>query len=398
MVHQLLLKRTLKATLLSSALFASSVLFANDHLEDAVMSALSDLQNGRPAAAQKTLKPLLEREPTFRLARLLYADSLNAQRGGPMSFQSASLNKEALDGLLSEAKQRSKFFHASKNIQGKLPFALIKPDAKFPYLVFVDMGLSRVFLYEQKKNGELSLLNDFYASGGKLGNRKQVRGDKRTPLGVYHITSRLPGEELEDKYGRVAFPINYPNTWDKLKQRTGDGIWLHGVTSTTYSRPPLDSDGCIALPNAELKELEDFLSIGMPVIVGEDVQWLDASEHQNLQSDLLAALEKWRQDWESQNSTAYISNYALDFKTEKHSFKTWSAYKARVNSAKEFIKVEISEPVIYGYPDQDNMVQIDFVQNYQSNNINGKVLKRQYWQKQTNDVWKIIYEGTIKRL
>lgn len=362
------------------------------------MSALSDLQNGRPAAAQKTLKPLLEREPTFRLARLLYADSLSAQSGAPMSFQSGKLDAKALDGLLAEAKQRSKYYQASKNIQGKIPFALIKPDPDVPYIVFADMGLSRVFLFEQTREGDLVLIDDYYASGGKLGNRKQVRGDKRTPLGVYHITTRLPGEELEDKYGRVAFPIDYPNTWDKLNKRTGDGIWLHGVTSATYSRPPLDSDGCIALPNSELKELEDYLSIGMPVIVGEDVQWLDQNEHDNLKTELLSALEKWRQDWESKDAVRYNSNYAPDFATEKHSFKTWSAYKTRINASKEFIKVQVSDPVIYGYPDQENMVQIDFVQDYRSNNINGKVLKRQYWQQQSDGVWKIIFEDNLKRL
>jgi len=215
---------------------------------------------------------------------------------------------------------------------------------------------------------------------------------------VYHITSRLPGEELDDKYGRVAFPINYPNTWDLLQKRTGDGIWLHGVTSQTYSRPPLDSDGCIALPNAELKELEDYLTIGMPFIVGENVKWLDESEHQILETELLQALESWRQDWESRDAKRYLTHYSPAFKTEKHNIRTWSSYKARVNSAKQFIKVNVEEPVIYGYPDEEDMVQIDFVQTYNSNNINGKVLKRLYWKKHADGNWKIMYEGTLKRL
>ena len=123
------------------------------------MSALSDLQSGRPAAAQKTLQPLLEREPTFRLARLLYADSLSAQRGAPMSFQSSALDPSALHGLLDEAKQRSKYYEVSKNIQGKIPFALIKPDPDVPYIVFADMGLSRVFLFEQTHEGDLVLID-----------------------------------------------------------------------------------------------------------------------------------------------------------------------------------------------------------------------------------------------
>jgi len=381
---------------IACALTANAI-HAASPVEDVVMGALNDIQNGRAAAAQKALEPLIKEEPTFRLARLLYADSLSAQSGAPLSFQNG-LNKETLDGLFAEARQRSKFKKVAASIKGKLPSALIKPDPNFPYIIFADMGLSRVFLYEQTAEGDLVLIDDYYASGGKKGTRKVLRGDKRTPLGVYHITQRLPGEELDDRYGRVAFPINYPNTWDKLQKRTGDGIWLHGVTSQTYSRPPLDSDGCIALPNAELKELEDYLSIGMPFIVGEDVKWLDQSEHQILETELLQALEGWRQDWESRNSTRYLSHYADSFKTEKYNKSTWSAYKSRVNSAKKFIKVDIEKPVIYGYPDQTDMVQIDFEQTYKSNNINGKVLKRQYWQKQSNGKWAITYEGTLKRL
>lgn len=367
--------------------------------EDTVVRALMDMRQGRMSSAEATLEPLIEQRPKFKLAQLLYADILNARSGSSLNMQTlGQSDQHSLDGLLAEAKQRIKWNEVRQSLQGKLPASLIKPDRKHPFIVFADLGLSRVFLFKQDQNGNLSLQHDFYASGGKKGTRKKVRGDQRTPLGVYSITSKLTDAELEDRYGPVAFPINYPNAWDKLQQRTGDGIWLHGVTSATYSRPPQDSDGCVALPNEDLEVLEEYLKIGMPVIFAENDNWVDSQSAELTQSTLLASLEAWRQDWESQDNNNYLKHYSTEFKTESHNIKTWSSYKRRVNSSKKYIKVTVEEPVIYGYPGEQDMVQVDFVQHYTSDNYKGKALKQQFWKKQADGTWQITYEGTLQNL
>lgn len=372
---------------------ASVTLSANNHPEETVIKALVDMQKGRMISAEQHLQPLLQQRPKFKLAHLLYADVLNARAG-------AELNLSAMGAtdLLAEAQQRINWSEISRGLVGKLPASLIKPDKKHPFIVFADLGLSRVFLFKQDQQGELSLVHDFYASGGKKGTRKQVRGDQKTPLGVYSITSRLGDDELEDKYGPVAFPINYPNSWDRLQKRTGDGIWLHGVTSATYSRPPQDSDGCVALPNDDLQVLEPYLSIGAPVVFGENEEWVEPGQKTIKETQLLKQIEGWRTDWESLNSERYLSHYAKDFKTKNHNYSTWSKYKKAVNSNKNYINVELSDPVIYGYPGEQDMVQVDFVQKYVSNNYQGKVKKQQYWKKQASGDWKITYEGTLKKL
>ena len=367
--------------------------------EDTVIQALMDMRQGRMSLAEASLVPLIEQRPKFKLAQLLYADILNARSGSSLNMQSlGQSDQNSLDGLLAEAKQRIKWNEVRQSLKDKLPVSLIKPDRKHPFIVFADLGLSRVFLFKQDKNGDLSLHHDFYASGGKEGTRKQVRGDQRTPLGVYSITSKLTDSELDDKYGPVAYPINYPNTWDKLQARTGDGIWLHGVTSATYSRPPQDSDGCVALPNEDLRVLEDYLKIGMPVIFAENDEWVDLESAEQTESNLLASLEAWRQDWESKNNNDYLNHYSAEFKTESHNINTWSNYKRRVNSSKKFINVQVDEPIIYGYPGEKDMVQVKFVQHYSSDNYRGKVLKQLFWKKQTDGRWKITYEGTVRKL
>lgn len=82
------------------------------------------------------------------------------------------------------------------------------------------------------------LSEDYYISVGKGGGDKRREGDEKTPIVVYRVSSYLPGSSLPDMYGPGAFPIDYPNPWDRKLGRTGSGIWLHGTESERFSRAP----------------------------------------------------------------------------------------------------------------------------------------------------------------
>ncbi|PWG73998.1 hypothetical protein DF186_20170, partial [Enterococcus hirae] len=74
--------------------------------------------------------------------------------------------------------------------------------------------------------------------------------------------------------GAAAFPLDYPNAWDRYNERTGYGIWLHGVDHKDPVRPPRDTDGCLALPNEEILRLAERLEpLVTPVIVARKMQW-----------------------------------------------------------------------------------------------------------------------------
>src|SRR5258708_25685727 len=93
---------------------------------------------------------------------------------------------------------------------------------------------------------------DYYVSSGKNGGLKVREGDEKTPIGVYHVTESLPRQKLSDFYGSGAFPINYPNEWDRIQGRNGHGIWLHRTPPVTYSRPPRPINGCAVLATSHL--------------------------------------------------------------------------------------------------------------------------------------------------
>lgn len=195
-------------------------------------------------------------------------------------------------------------------------------------------------------------------------------------------------------YGTGAYPINYPNPLDKRLKRTGYGIWLHGSPSNTYSRPPQDSDGCVAMTNPDMLDLGKNIQVGVtPVVITSHVNWIKKSEHETLSSDLQKHIETWRKDWESKDASRYLKHYASKFWSDDGStLEKWRDQKTRVNQGKSWIKIELNNISILRYPTDQTMVEVKFEQNYQSNNFNEVSKKRQYWVKEDQG-WKILYEG-----
>jgi murein L,D-transpeptidase YafK len=229
---------------------------------------------------------------------------------------------------------------------------------------------------------------------GKRGVDKAREGDQKTPIGVYHVTANLPRQKLADFYGAGAYPINYPNEWDKRLGRNGYGIWVHGTPPDTYSRPPRASDGCIVLANPDLLSVGRFMQVGMtPVIIANEVEWADAAAMQAERAALAGALESWRSDWESRDTGRYLAHYAATFRSEAQDLAAWAAHKRAVNAAKTWIRVGLAQVSMLRYPNQADFVVVTFVQDYRSSNLSNTVRKRQYWQKQDGH-WRILYEGT----
>ena len=116
---------------------------------------------------------------------------------------------------------------------------------------------TRLYLFEIRGHTLIKIFDE-YASIGKNGSGKNFEGDKKTPLGVYTLGEKIT-QPLSDFYGEGAFPIDYPNVYDKLLNKTGHGIWIHGTPKDTYSRAPKSSDGCIVISNENFNTLDSNL-------------------------------------------------------------------------------------------------------------------------------------------
>ncbi|MFZ2525731.1 MAG: L,D-transpeptidase family protein [Candidatus Ferrigenium altingense] len=353
--------------------------------------SLQAIKNSRLDIALNEVDSLLRINPNFKLAHLVKGDVLMARAGAIDNFGSAAhAPRDKIEDLRDEARVRLQRVLSHSDIK-LIPRFLWKLDAQQKYALVVDTSRATLFVYENV-NGEPRYVTDFYITIGKLGTEKVSEGDKRTPIGVYFVKADLPKSKLADLYGSGAYPLSYPNEWDRKNKRTGSGIWLHGTPSGTYSRPPRASDGCVVLANEDLNKIAPYLQVGItPVIITNQMDWSNEQD-QGERDALLQEIEQWRKDWASLDTDAYLRHYSRDFSSDSVNYAAWAKQKQLVNSAKAWIKVNLSNVSVFTYPEQPNMVVVNFEQDYTSSNLSNRMKKRQYWIKH-NDRWQIVYEG-----
>jgi murein L,D-transpeptidase YafK len=364
-----------------------------DTTADALLATVfEEIVQGQVDSALQNIEGLIRVEPNFRLAHLIKGDLLLA-RARPIDTIGAAPNvsNASVEGLRAEALARVRAYR-ERPPEDRVPRYLLQLRDDQKYALVVDTHRSRLYLYENDA-GTPRLLADYYVSSGKNGPLKVREGDEKTPVGVYHITASLPREKLSDFYGAGAFPINYPNEWDRIQGRNGHGIWLHGTPSNTYSRPPRSSNGCVVLANADLVEIARKLQVGItPVIISEEVQWLSVEDWASERNSLDGELERWRADWESLDTDRYLAHYSADFSAPGLDIDIWSRHKRLVNGGKTWIKVKVSNLSMFEDPGKAGLVSVTFDQEYRSNNLSNTLKKRQYWLREPGG-WRIVYEG-----
>ncbi|MDR9436256.1 MAG: L,D-transpeptidase family protein [Thiohalophilus sp.] len=374
-----------------------------DH-EASLLKGLIYFRSGNLEAALRELDALRQRAPNFQLAHMVYAD-LRMMKWRPVNDIGnaqlfASLSREARDvlqGLQQEADYRLGV-HLDKELHSRIPRQILTLSDNVGHAIVVDKSRHRLFLFErQGKAQPPRLVRDYYVSTGRKQGNKVVRGDLRTPEGVYFVTNWIPDEELPERYGIGAFPVNYPNELDRKQGKTGYGIWLHGTEREFYSRPPLDSEGCVVLSNYDLDAIKHEIKPGVtPVIITSRIDWIDEQTWRNERHEILQALQQWEQDWESLDTERYLSHYADSFWTRSHDIQSWKRYKRQVAQSKTFQDVKLEDISLFSYPrvenQQGDLVVARMHQTYRSNNFNSEIQKRLYLTRRDGQ-WRIVYEG-----
>ncbi len=374
--------------------------YPQDH-EASLLLALVEFKWGYLEEALSEISGLIKREPKFHLAHLIQGDMLLAQTRvvsdiGANALLLENKKQDELSLLRQEAEVRLSAYLETLP-QGRLPRAFLSLDDEVNYALLVDKHSHRLYVYQREMDGTPLLLQEFYVSTGKANGNKEVSGDLRTPEGVYFITRHIPGEKLPDLYGIGAYPMNYPNEWDTHLGKTGYGIWLHGTESAYYSRPPLDSEGCVVLPNIDLSAVAKYLEPGTtPIVVSDKVEWLERESYLALRDEVKGAVEKWRTDWQSGDVERYLTHYDDNFWAKGHNKKSWQQRKRRVAAGKKWQQINLSDISLFAYPraagNNREMMVVNLKQDYRSNNYNSEMGKRIYLVK-ADDSWRVLYEG-----
>jgi len=361
--------------------------------EDRLSQVFEAIEANQLDLALTRVDALISAYPNFRLAYLVRGDLLLARARPLETFGNVvkTVPQERIEGLREEALARLRA-QRERPAQDRLPAYVLQLNPQQKHAIVVDSYRSRLYVYAND-GGRPKLVADYYVTLGKNGIEKTREGDQKTPIGVYHVTANLPRSKLTDFYGAGAFPINYPNEWDRRQGRNGHGIWLHGVPSDVYSRAPRASDGCIVLSNPDLQALAHQLEIGLtPVIIADEVEWADARALEEERASLFAAIEDWRKDWESRDTERYLAHYSQRFNASGQDFAAWAAHKRKVNAARAWIKVGLARLSMLRYPRERDVVVVSFEQDYRSDGLANVMKKRQYWAKEAGR-WKILYEG-----
>jgi murein L,D-transpeptidase YafK len=148
--------------------------------------------------------------------------------------------------------------------------------------IIVDKTAQKLVLYRRGK-----AVKTYAVVLGRNPGRKTVEGDRRTPSGVYQITTK----RVHPKYDRFL-GINYPNDGDieqyhaarsgfrtraVLGQSSVRGpgglIGIHGSDKEELNRVGINwTFGCVSLANRDIEELYKEVEEGTPVLIFDDQQ------------------------------------------------------------------------------------------------------------------------------
>ena len=344
--------------------------------------------------------PLAERlvqdNPNFQLAQLVYGDLLTAQLRpvrnlGDVPDTTAKAAAPQLAELRRESQLRLQALR-ERPAAGLIPSQFIALSAQNKHAIAVDAGKSRLYLFENSPTG-MKLLADYYISVGKSGTEKTIEGDLRTPLGVYFITSNLDPKSLKAFYGSGALPINYPNPLDVKRGKTGSGIWLHGTSSAQFSRAPLATDGCVVLANPDLERIIKTVQVRTtPVVIAQNLKWIAPLTAKADSKAFEDALKAWSTAKSSGDMARLMTWYAPDFNSYG---KTLAEFTPAVQLEVKQLAgrgVQLKDVSYLRWLDSNDTMVVTFGEL--ALGAKSGHTKRQYWTRQGSQ-WKIFFEGTI---
>lgn len=133
---------------------------------------------------------------------------------------------------------------------------------------FVAVDKSSRHLFLLARRSPLTVEEAFPSIHGRIEGDKQVEGDLRTPEGVYFVRGKIQAPLDFDEYGSQAHALNYPNPVDRLRGKTGYGIWIHSKGRPIANQK---TQGCIAIDLDDIDRLAPRLKPGTPVLVAQRV-------------------------------------------------------------------------------------------------------------------------------
>lgn len=249
----------------------------------------------------------------------------------------------------------------------------------------VDKDAQTFFVYSRKS--PLRVVGSYPCTTGQQPGDKAEEGDLRTPEGVYFIKGRLHRKLDWSLYGNLAYELNFPNPVDRIKGKTGYGIWVHGRGKKLV---PRDTRGCVALNTDDLRTVGDDITPGLPVVISGRLTVTDPAQADT--ADLDEAVDRvrsWARSWESRSSGRFFSFYDSEAFDKAHggTFKAFTRRKRDLFDRHPWIQVMVHDVRVL--PGPDYLVTY-FRQYYRCPDMVSEGVKRLYWQREADGELRIV--------
>lgn len=261
------------------------------------------------------------------------------------------------------------------------PSYVLSLPASIETVVIAETDTATLHRYWHGENG-LEPRDTQPMSVGQNGVGKQEIGDRRTPLGIYFVIEQLDTNKLHEKYGPAAFPLDYPNAWDQVNDRAGDGIWIHGVAPDSGTRPAQDTDGCIALTNESLLALKEHLiPHETAVIVTRVIVGASREEIAHTRAELMSVLKAWSDSYRVGDWHQFLALYAQDFEYRGMTREEWSAYRVRSVGGRTIEDFSVDNIMLLADPEEPGLYLSRFRQTITERERTMVTTKRLYWRR-----------------
>jgi len=202
--------------------------------------------------------------------------------------------------------------------------------------LLVDKQQQKLFVLAEKETGKIAVIDTFRITTGKVLGDKSVEGDNKTPEGIYTLVRKLNGDRLPEKYGPLAFVLDYPNFVDRLDRKTGTNIWIHGRNEAIKDR---QTEGCISLENSHILDLAKYVTLYETKIIIIDSANVVDQKAVEMKSKLQNFLNQWAEDWGQGNLNSYFANYSEQFRENGHPLSVFKTRKKQLEKIYSWKKI-----------------------------------------------------------
>lgn len=232
-----------------------------------------------------------------------------------------------------------------------------------------------------EKRSPIKLRYQYPCVTGQLPGDKQALNDLKTPEGIYFVGYKIANGLDFREYGGIAYTLNYPNPVDKLRGKTGYGIWIH---SKGFDLLP--TRGCVAINLANIAEVGPNLKPGLPVILAEELKGVSTFDN-GTPAQMISLMEGWTNAWASKSPQMfdYYDPEAYSMATED--FNLFKQNKERLFKTLNFIKIFNRE--IHALEGPGYWVTWA-EQLYTASNLSTEGVRRLYWQKNKDGLFRIV--------